>query len=415
MCVIGYNDHRHGGTFEIQNSWGQDWGDGGYAYLTYDDFQEFVRCAGAIQMDANNDWTSIAQKRGCLFGDCKAAYSRYSYANGDSYEGLVKDGVAHGSGIYQWADGEVYAGQFENGYKHGLGKYYYTNGTVQSGHWMNDEFRPDLEYLDYHAGIVYVDGGYWDGYAKNKDWIYGTYYSDFMGKLYEGKFLDGAIPNDFGILASYFDDQLCQFKEGMMHGICVSYTEDFYTVSWCENDECEELPEEKLSKVNLECKPVQEAESDKMADNPASFVLGGVGSNYAHYNYPGGNSYQGFMSNGIRHGYGIYTFKEGPVASYEGMYSDGKRSGLGRIIFSDKSWFIGQFEDGLPNGKGCWAKADGTFQAGFWEAGKFIEKESGFGFAEEEPVKADPSAKSKMTVPANKTPKRFEQPVTLNP
>jgi len=42
MCVIGYDDDKYGGAFEIQNSWGTDWGNGGYIWITYSDFARFV-------------------------------------------------------------------------------------------------------------------------------------------------------------------------------------------------------------------------------------------------------------------------------------------------------------------------------------------------------------------------------------
>lgn len=43
MTVIGYDDSRYGGAFEVINSWGTDWGDGGYTWITYDDFDHFVK------------------------------------------------------------------------------------------------------------------------------------------------------------------------------------------------------------------------------------------------------------------------------------------------------------------------------------------------------------------------------------
>ena len=42
MCVIGYDDDKYGGAFEIQNSWGTDWGNGGYIWISYKDFATFV-------------------------------------------------------------------------------------------------------------------------------------------------------------------------------------------------------------------------------------------------------------------------------------------------------------------------------------------------------------------------------------
>lgn len=48
MCVIGYDDDKYGGAFEIQNSWGDDWGDNGYIWIRYNDFAVWVREAYEI-------------------------------------------------------------------------------------------------------------------------------------------------------------------------------------------------------------------------------------------------------------------------------------------------------------------------------------------------------------------------------
>lgn len=42
MCVIGYNDAKEGGAFQIMNSWGNDWGVQGVAWVKYEDFEYFV-------------------------------------------------------------------------------------------------------------------------------------------------------------------------------------------------------------------------------------------------------------------------------------------------------------------------------------------------------------------------------------
>jgi C1A family cysteine protease len=41
MVVVGYNDDKHGGAFEILNSWGESWGDNGYIWIKYSDFKKF--------------------------------------------------------------------------------------------------------------------------------------------------------------------------------------------------------------------------------------------------------------------------------------------------------------------------------------------------------------------------------------
>lgn len=58
MCVIGYDDTALNGkgAFEIMNSWGSAWGDDGIAYVSYPDFEYFVKEAyGLYPMGQAND------------------------------------------------------------------------------------------------------------------------------------------------------------------------------------------------------------------------------------------------------------------------------------------------------------------------------------------------------------------------
>ena len=42
LCVVGYDDNRYGGAFEVLNSWGRKWGNGGYVWIPYQTFVDFV-------------------------------------------------------------------------------------------------------------------------------------------------------------------------------------------------------------------------------------------------------------------------------------------------------------------------------------------------------------------------------------
>lgn len=48
MTVIGYDDRKYGGAFQIMNSWGPEWGTNGVAWVRYGDFKNFVREAYGI-------------------------------------------------------------------------------------------------------------------------------------------------------------------------------------------------------------------------------------------------------------------------------------------------------------------------------------------------------------------------------
>ncbi len=45
MCIIGYDDNKYGGAFEIMNSWGTQWGNEGYIWISYENFHKFVKYA----------------------------------------------------------------------------------------------------------------------------------------------------------------------------------------------------------------------------------------------------------------------------------------------------------------------------------------------------------------------------------
>lgn len=43
VCVVGYDDSKFGGAFEIVNTWGKDWGNDGYTWVRYKDFADYVQ------------------------------------------------------------------------------------------------------------------------------------------------------------------------------------------------------------------------------------------------------------------------------------------------------------------------------------------------------------------------------------
>ena len=65
MCVIGYDDYKNGGAFQIMNSWGEKWGKKGIAYVSYKDFDFFVKEAyGLYPMgDASQPQSSILEAK----------------------------------------------------------------------------------------------------------------------------------------------------------------------------------------------------------------------------------------------------------------------------------------------------------------------------------------------------------------
>ena len=415
MCVLGYDDNRHGGTFEIQNSWGQDWGDGGYVYVTYEDFGEYVKCA--IILELEDQELETAKKSGCLYGDCNESYSRFKFDSGDLYEGMAKNGKANGHGVYQWADGDVFAGNFVDGLKDGEGIYFYADGSSQRGHWKNDEFRSDLAYLDYKYSMVSLENYKLRGYTKNKEWLYGSCISNYTyHQIYQGILSSDGAPHGFGLLNYSENYILGMFNEGKNHGFATIYNDD--DLDWdvydCVNDECDKVGSEVISKKYEDLPMLNEFAQDSVASEMDSCLFGNCKTSFSRLVYSSNSKYEGFLVNGWRHGYGIYTFpEESEIVSYEGEYSFGERSGVGRLKMKDGSWFIGEFDSGMINGRGMWVKADGTVQAGFWEENTFVEPDEAFGFASDSVTNVDTKNKGLATNLVERSPRLFLSPIVF--
>jgi hypothetical protein len=43
LCVIGFDDRKFGGAFQVMNSWTENWGVNGIAWIKYGDFKNYVR------------------------------------------------------------------------------------------------------------------------------------------------------------------------------------------------------------------------------------------------------------------------------------------------------------------------------------------------------------------------------------
>lgn len=114
MTIIGYNDNKHGGAFEIMNSWGSNYADRGFMWIKYSDFVKYSEEVVLIEP------IEIRQAE-CMIGDCYNSYSSRRFSSGDRYEGWVTDGAYDVYGAYAWEDGTIYAGAWSDGKRHGEG------------------------------------------------------------------------------------------------------------------------------------------------------------------------------------------------------------------------------------------------------------------------------------------------------
>lgn len=58
VTIVGYDDTKYGGAFRILNSYGTEWGDNGFFWMTYKDFKAQADEAYVIWKDNWDDWRS---------------------------------------------------------------------------------------------------------------------------------------------------------------------------------------------------------------------------------------------------------------------------------------------------------------------------------------------------------------------
>ena len=120
-------------------------------------------------------------------GNCTDGFGTYTDTNGDTYEGMWKNGNLNGLGTFTWANGDKYIGNHLDGKGNGQGTYIWANGDKYVGNFINDVRNGQGKFVwvaGENAGSVYV-GEFLDGEINGQ----GTYtWKD--GEKYTGMWKD---------------------------------------------------------------------------------------------------------------------------------------------------------------------------------------------------------------------------------
>ena len=148
MCVIGYDNNKNGGSFEVMNSYGSEYGDKGFVWIPYKDFANLVGEAYVMK-------TTTYVTGNCSFGDCLNTYSRYKFNNGDIYEGVIKNAELDIYGSMLYSNGSFYVGGWNKGRKNGWGILY----DVPSSKFYNTFYKNDVlvEYSEKTFGFAQTE------------------------------------------------------------------------------------------------------------------------------------------------------------------------------------------------------------------------------------------------------------------
>jgi len=139
MCVVGYDDYKYGGAFEVMNSWGEEFGEEGFIWIKYEDFYNSVEEGYVFDVgDLSTD--------SCSIGNCYEGYGRRKYEGGGVYEGYFESGLPSLYGAYLYPNKSFYIGQWKEGMRDGQGIFF----DVESSEFVDVLFREN-KVVDYQA------------------------------------------------------------------------------------------------------------------------------------------------------------------------------------------------------------------------------------------------------------------------
>lgn len=86
----------------------------------------------------------------CFAPDFSGEVEKIAYLCHVAYEGSIKNGQRHGSGILTFRTGLKYLGAFDQGQCHGKGALVFPNGNIYEGEFGNNILLPDIEGTFYY-------------------------------------------------------------------------------------------------------------------------------------------------------------------------------------------------------------------------------------------------------------------------
>lgn len=292
------------------------------------------------------------------------------FKDGDSYEGLYKDGLKEGKGVYKWSDGKIYDGEWKKGWQEGKGNFTYPKVGVYQGDFKNGQ-REGNGVLRFKNGVVY--DGQWRNDCRNGR---GTFKNKNGKTIYDGQWQNDSIIQQ----ENWYTDS----KSGCR--ICwVNANWILVNAVWtgsAVNNQAEgsgTLSLDLISPAGVEIKGTIAAnmKNGKINGHVNAHYSNGLSFNGTYregliegqgfVKYPNGESYEGDWKNNLPEGKGVYKSPDGIV--YEGDWKNGCKDGKGFIKYQNGDKYQGDFKNNYANGQGVYTWSDGRGYVGGWKDG----------------------------------------------
>ena len=259
---------------------------------------------------------------GASIDDIRQGQGRYTFPDGQFYQGEFDQGNFHGKGRFQYGNGDYYDGQWINNKRQGKGVYHFNSGSEYNGFWKNGQ-------QEGQGVLIEENGNQYQG-----DWLKGLPHGEGVkryvdGRHYQGQFMQGKFSGS-GIFTTpngrrYNGEWRAGKRSG--HGEFIFINGDRYQGLWSNNQ------------------------------------LNGQG----RYEFANGYSYQGKFFRGRIQGAGKFVVPD--RFEYVGEIQDSQFQGFGRLVFNDGATYSGYFNAGKFNGNGIFSFKDGGQYSGEWKNG----------------------------------------------
>ena len=265
----------------------------------------------------------------CIEGNCQNGQGTYVYPSGAKYIGEFKAGEIHGVGVCYYTDGSKYSGQWKSRYPEGKGTRTYADGTKRTGIWVKGQPVDD-------------DGNIIEFTAKGG--------ADDDGTNIQTGCISGDCVNGEGVFA-YADGSKYEgrFLNSKLDGFGIRYfaNGDKHVGNYHDNHP------HGSGTLFLADGTKQEGE----------WVTGEyMGNAFREMGIEG--CIQGDCENGT----GTYIYKDG-VAKYIGQFKNGLADGKGVCYYANGERYEGEWKGGSFHGTGTLYMLDGTRVAGHWAEG----------------------------------------------
>jgi len=354
MVLIAYDDEKYEGSFQIVNSWGEDWGDNGKIWIKYEDFVEHAVFMQSL--DKKNKRTIFdVENSNSTFSD--NSYKSEENLKTKDFTDYVNDKWMLFVPVYGLSAGK-YSGKMKNGKRNGFGTHTLLNGSKYVGDWKDDKMHGEGTYT---INNYQYKGQFNDGYFNGNGSLitlnlWGDTLNKFEGKFEDGKFINGAVIEE----EIYWDEgyrYVGKYKLGKRNGYgsYSAYESDYiYIGEWKDN----KRNGQGTSTYSPRDKYIGEWKDDKR---------NGQGTK----TYPSGEKYVGKWKDNLQNGQGVYATNK---YTYEGEFWDFYFYGQGKKTYVDGTIEEGEWKDDMMHGQGKKTYVDGTIEEGEWNEGVLVKK-----------------------------------------